>query len=146
MSREIQYVCLAKLQKITNEIRDTQPESDWAYRMSVAVGHLANEIDGEKISDDAMLAVMGFCCQMADAVDPKRLANQRAKKTGGAGGVSKKQRYEPIKQWALKESANMRGSDKQLARRLSGLLPKHLNNISEDPERLIYDTLRNKKT
>jgi len=58
------------------------------------------------------------------------------------GAMSRKNRYEPIKQWALGKAGNMRGAHKQIARQLSAALPNHLADISDDPERLIYDTLR----
>ena len=61
---------------------------------------------------------------------------------GLLGAISRSQRYEPIKQWALEKAGNMRGAHKQIARNLSSVLPEHLKRISDDPERLIYDTLR----
>lgn len=64
---------------------------------------------------------------------------------GMNGAMARRNRYEPIKQWALGKAGNMRGSHKQIARQLSAVLPPHLTGVSDDPERLIYDTLRASK-
>jgi hypothetical protein len=64
---------------------------------------------------------------------------------GMNGAMARRNHYEPIKLWALKEAANRRGAHKQIARQLSSVLPPHLADISNDPERLIYDTLRASK-
>jgi len=69
----------------------------------------------------------------------------RLSTAGMNGALVRRNRYEPIKLWALKEASNMRGADRQIARRLSACLPKHLADISDDPVRLIYDTLRAKR-
>ena len=47
-----------------------------------------------------------------------------------------------LKEWALSEANRIRGSHKDIARNLTSRIPKHLVNVSKDPERLIYDTLR----
>lgn len=65
---------------------------------------------------------------------------------GALGAMARHRKYEPLKQWALKEAGNMQGAHKQIARALRRTLPAHLKDVSDDPERLIYDTLRaNKK-
>ncbi len=61
---------------------------------------------------------------------------------GVLGGKARSAGYEPIKRWALERASKMRGEPKQIARQLRAILPRHFADISLDPERLIYDTLR----
>ncbi|MDP2368468.1 hypothetical protein [Rhodoferax sp.] len=64
---------------------------------------------------------------------------------GTEGGKARSERYEPFKQWALQQAKSMQGSDKQIAGKLLASLPQNFAAISNDPERLIYDTLRASK-
>jgi len=47
-----------------------------------------------------------------------------------------------FKEWALEAAKTMRGSDTMIARALVKKLPKQFLEVSVDPERLIYDALR----
>lgn len=47
-----------------------------------------------------------------------------------------------LKAWALSQAKGNRGSHKDIARELAAQIPKHLADISKDPDRLIYDALR----
>ena len=47
-----------------------------------------------------------------------------------------------LKAWALSQAKGNRGSHKDIACALAAQIPKHLADISKDPERLIYDALR----
>ena len=62
-------------------------------------------------------------------------------KTGAKGGESRSKRYAELKAWALNSAKDMKGSDKDIASKLCGKVPKHLKNVSTDPERMIYETL-----
>ena len=64
---------------------------------------------------------------------------------GALGGKARSGRYEPLKKWALENARTKRGSDKQIARELCALIPQQFTDVSDDPERLIYDTLRASK-
>ena len=63
-------------------------------------------------------------------------------KAGAKGGKIRNQPRQEIKDWAIAQTATMRGAHKEIARSLSRQLPKHFVGRSDDPERLIYDTLR----
>ena len=58
------------------------------------------------------------------------------------GAQSRNRPFEALKRWALEQAVGMHGAHKQIARKLSAVLPKHLADISQDPERLIYEALR----
>lgn len=62
--------------------------------------------------------------------------------SGAKGAKARSDKYESMKNWARERAGNMHGSHKQIARKLSTELPEHFADISHDPERLIYDTLR----
>ena len=64
---------------------------------------------------------------------------------GRKGAAAKNMGHEELKAWALNEAKTMYAPHGDIARRLAALLPAHLANVSKDPERLIYDTLRNPK-
>ncbi len=94
-------------------------QSQFLFSYSVLLSAIDAQIEGMKSSKIESLSAAGLM-----------------------GAMSRKNRYEPIKQWALGKAGNMRGAHKQIARQLSAALPNHLADISDDPERLIYDTLR----
>ena len=75
----------------------------------------------------------------------KHQAKQKAKlsEAGRQGAIVKNLPHERLKIWALGEAKEMRDADIDIARRLAARLPAHLADISKNPERLIYDTLRN---
>ena len=61
---------------------------------------------------------------------------------GRQGALVRQQRYAELKKWALEKGAKL-GASKDVARRLAAQLPAHLADVSKEPERLIYDALRN---
>lgn len=63
-------------------------------------------------------------------------------RAGEKGAVSKNFRTQRLKNWAVQKSMHLRGSDMDIARQLSAQLPSDLADVSKDPERLIYDSLR----
>ena len=65
-----------------------------------------------------------------------------AAKAGEKGAASKHAPIRELKQWALREAAKMRGAQMDIAKKLVPRIPPHLSNASDDPKRLIYDTLR----
>ena len=62
---------------------------------------------------------------------------------GRQEAIAKNLRHEHLKAWALGEAKEMRNAHMDIARNLAARLPAHLADISKDPERLIYDALRN---
>ena len=71
------------------------------------------------------------------------LAQRRNLSRAGEKGVMVKLKpYAEIKTWALSEAKNMKDPDIEIARKLSAQLPKHLADVSRNPERLIYEALR----
>lgn len=75
-------------------------------------------------------------------VDSQRRALSEA---GRRGASAKHETTRALKKWALEQANGMRGSDRDIARRLSAMLPAHLADASNDPMRLIYDTLRTRQ-
>lgn len=65
-----------------------------------------------------------------------------AAKAGRGGATKRHAATRELKDWALQEASQMRGSDKGIAQKLVMRLPAHLVEASQHPERLIYDTLR----
>ena len=66
--------------------------------------------------------------------------------TAGVSGANVKHHvFRELKSWALNEAKTQRGDDKKIARYLANNLPESFKNASEDPQRLIYDTLRENK-
>lgn len=60
---------------------------------------------------------------------------------GLRGAESRKKPYEALKRWALQMAAELSGTDKKKSAILFGRLPPHLASVSDDPQRLIYETL-----
>lgn len=63
-------------------------------------------------------------------------------KAGEQGAKVRHQPCQELKDWAIAQTATMRGAHKDIARTLSRQLPEYFAGRSKDPERLIYDTLR----
>lgn len=61
---------------------------------------------------------------------------------GKSGSKLRHAGTDALKAWAYQESKKITGSDKQKARTLRGRLPRNFEDVSRDPERLIYDHLR----
>jgi hypothetical protein len=64
-------------------------------------------------------------------------------KAGAKGALVRLRPYAEFKSWVLENGANL-GASKAVARTLEKQLPPHLSEVSEDPQRLIYETLRNR--
>ena len=64
-------------------------------------------------------------------------------KAGTKGALVRLQPYAELKRWALEKGGKL-GASKDVARRLAAQLPAHLSGISVEPERLIYQVLREK--
>ena len=74
----------------------------------------------------------------------ERTRKAKLSEAGKLGALAKNAPVNALKDWALNRASSMRGSDIDNARQLSALLPEHLAEISKNPERLIYDALRNR--
>lgn len=61
---------------------------------------------------------------------------------GARGARAKNRNHAALKKWALDEAKRMREPDIDIARKLANRLPAHLADVSPDPKRFIYDTLR----
>ncbi|KPU94628.1 hypothetical protein APR50_37545 [Variovorax paradoxus] len=73
----------------------------------------------------------------------EELWREEAKHAGKKGGTQRHQASRALKLWALSEAVALRGSDMDIARQLVLQIPARLQDASADPERLIYDALRN---
>ena len=67
-----------------------------------------------------------------------------AAKAGRCGAARKHAPMRELKEWALQEAAKMRGAQMDIAKKLALRIPSHLVDVSDDPKRLFYDTLRQK--
>ncbi|WP_342128526.1 hypothetical protein [Hydrogenophaga sp. OTU3427] len=61
---------------------------------------------------------------------------------GKIGAAAKHRKPSELKKWALSQAERLRGADAVVARRLAAMLPNELADVSKNPERLIYDALR----
>jgi hypothetical protein len=83
--------------------------------------------------------------KMANAHGKKQLAEIRANlasAAGEVGGRAKNVKYAALKKWALEKASTMKEGDKGISLKLFNELPSHFLNVSDDPQRLIYDALR----
>jgi hypothetical protein len=102
----------------------------------------------------AIKSLMSVCSMKGMAMgivvgSPNSNENERKKMLSMAGMMGAKSRHRPyaeFKEWALENAVGMRGDDRTIARKLSAKLPANHADVSDDPTRLIYDTLRAKKT
>lgn len=67
-----------------------------------------------------------------------------AANAGKKGAARKHAPMRELKEWALQEAAKMRGAQMDIAKKLALRIPSHLVDVSDDPKRLFYDTLRQK--
>ena len=67
------------------------------------------------------------------------------RKAGEEGAKVKNGPFKEMKNWALQEASEMRGDDKAISRKLAGRLPKEFLKVSREPQRFIYDALRDAK-
>lgn len=70
---------------------------------------------------------------------------QALSEAGKMGAQAKHRKLGELKNWAISRAAQERGSDIEVARKLAASLPSDLADVSRNPERLIYDTLREAK-
>ena len=94
-----------------------------------------------KHADDVDIFNLAICGVEALLLDVKNDRSTAGKK----GGVQKNAPYAALKKWALKEAEKMHKADKQIAKDLANRLPEHLKDVSNDPQRLIYNTLLAKR-
>ena len=87
-------------------------------------------------------AAGGMGQSFTDGAVAERMRSEFLAKAGARGAQIRTQKYEPIKTWAMQMAATMKADDKRIARILARQLPAHLQDVSDDPERLIYDALR----
>lgn len=108
-------------------------------------------MDAVNLSDGIFMWNEGFEAanedDEGDVLEKNSVKGYNAQKAmlSAAGRLGASRKNEPIRQlkkWALEKATEMRASHKDIARRLSAELPIHLADVSKDPERLIYDTLR----
>ena len=98
-------------------------------------------LDSDKKTQWAMIRALQLGL-LAGSMYPAQARKAMLSDAGKHGGEQRRKPYDAIKQWALRAAVDMRGSDRQKATRLAAMLPAHLADISENPERLIYDALR----
>ncbi len=105
-------------------------KSQSAYAIAYRIGHSHGHIDGSR---NTLI----------------RIGSRQKKRIAEAGMKGAEAKHRPIaelKKWALEQAKKMRGSDMDVARRLSSLVPGHLADASKDPQRLIYDAIRSERT
>lgn len=108
-----------------------------AAQQHVAAGDgvraLCHTLDGKGL----LLHAAGACIGVA--LNGQR---DRAVRAGSLGGAARGEKYAALKRWALAEAASMPlGADKQVAKTLANRLPHDLADVSQDPERMIYEAL-----
>ena len=87
-------------------------------------------------------------CALAIFVSSSELKNSQNEESkmlseaGKIGADIKNNRTRLLKEWALKKAEKMKGEDKKKAKDLSALIPIDLADASKDPQRFIYDALR----
>jgi hypothetical protein len=64
---------------------------------------------------------------------------------GREGGLLRHKDTTALKQWALEGAEGERGSDIEIARLLAGRLPTRFVGVSKNPERLIYEAIRQRR-
>ena len=86
----------------------------------------------------AVVGALPSVIEMSMKAGGKSLATEAGRK----GLANRNAPIRELKEWVIQEAAMQRGSHKGIARELAKRIPKHLEEASKDPERLIYDTLR----
>ena len=84
---------------------------------------------------------LGILSGTASAITQKKKGLSEA---GKKGADTRNKPYELLKGWALEKASEMRGADRDIARKLAPQVPAHLADASKDPMRLIYEALRAK--
>lgn len=89
---------------------------------------------------------IGYC--RGAAISLNRANERRRVKLSDNGKKGAQSLHKPkkeLKAWALSQAKSIRGSHKDIARKLAAKIPKKMLDASKDPVRLIYDTLREQK-
>jgi hypothetical protein len=63
-------------------------------------------------------------------------------KIGKKGGDAKNRPFSELKKWVIEKAKYTHGDDVGVSRKLASNIPNHLRGISKNPERLIYDLIR----
>jgi hypothetical protein len=148
------------LQKlISSEINGILENSSFSFEQVTALNELAQSMFDlgrryervqipkrypARASNGKQLIGASTRARIAKEIDEENRAESSALLSayGSKGGFKRHEKTAEFKKWAIKEAKNMRGSDKEIARKLSAQIPAHLADASVDPLRLIYDTLR----
>jgi hypothetical protein len=73
-------------------------------------------------------------------------ANKRFLAAAGLKGAEVRNKpYGELKKWALSEAAKLRGSDKEISRKLANKIPAHMADISKEPARFFYEAIREER-
>lgn len=105
-------------------------------------------IDAQKMEFAAVLAIdaaekLGFVSGAAwQLVSDDEAQREKMAARGRVGGLKRHQMTAMLREWAMKQSENIRGGDIDVARKLAKTIPPALVNASVDPERLIYESIR----
>ena len=127
----------------------------WEVIRSICLGSvylrasLVGYRDGDKLASVCLAYAaqeIGFVTGAAFGVDfGDSLKRADLSKFGAKGALQRHRPVAQLKEWALMEAEKQRGAQRDVARALAGKIPIHLADVSKDPERLIYDTLRTVK-
>jgi hypothetical protein len=117
------------------------------FQLSVAAdlqaeGKTASAFDAIFQAQFLMGLSMIYCAvetQMETVETNKKLSLSEA---GAKGAESRMAPYKAMSNWVMAKASGMRGDHKTIARTLAAQLPKHLAEVSKDPARHIYETLR----
>lgn len=86
------------------------------------------------------------CSRFADLELLDKIADEDRKSflssAGKLGAASRHNAINQLKSWALERALEMRGSPVGIARKLIRQIPVHLEGVSDNPERVITETLR----
>lgn len=86
---------------------------------------------------------VGMAAGVMQSVNMNTLRKKALSEAGAKGALVRLQPFIELKSWALEKGQKL-GASKAVARKLAAQLPAHLADISEDPGRLIYETLLNR--
>lgn len=84
---------------------------------------------------------LGHLSKQAQAKN-KQLLSEAGRKEAAARNKA----TNALKDWAIGKASSMQGSDKGIARKLELEIPPELINVSIDPQRLIYEALRSRRS
>lgn len=93
-----------------------------------------------------LLAMAGQALRAAAGLTGYHESRRDAEQNGRRGGLQRHEKTRALKAWALMEAANERGADMDVARKLALRIPTALANASADPQRLIYQAIRDARS